>query len=190
MKRVLLFGDTHIPSRRNSIPPSFFAHIEKSEYDFALVTGDLVREVDMRNALPALPHCYIVQGNMDYTSYNHHEILKIEDFDFLLLHGTQLRPRGSIQELYKIAQQVNSDVTIHGHTHQSDITLYKDKLFLNPGTLSGATGGWTGVQDASFMEIEVSKTQIHVTLHLTDWRISKQSHMHFRKENDMIIAEK
>jgi vacuolar protein sorting-associated protein 29 len=188
MKRVLVFGDTHIPTRRDSVPAPFYRHIEETKYDFALVTGDLVREADMRDALPALPDCYIVQGNMDYSSdYRHHEQMKIEGFDVLLLHGTQLRPRGNIKELYDILGQTGSDVGVHGHTHNANITLHKGRLFLNPGTLSGATGGWAGLTDASFIELEVSASNMDVTLHFTDWKVVKRSSMQFRKQDEQII---
>jgi len=53
--RVLVLGDAHIPSRRDSIPKEFFQHIEDAVYDMALITGDLIRESDFRNALPPLP---------------------------------------------------------------------------------------------------------------------------------------
>ena len=189
MKRALVFGDTHIPSRRDSIPVPFFKQIEKSQYDMALVTGDLIREVDMRKALPPLPRCYIVQGNMDYGHHNHHEILQLDDFQVLLLHGTQLRPRGNIKELYQIAEEIQADIGIHGHTHQSNVSLFKDKLFLNPGTISGATGGWSGRTDASFIELEISGASIRVHLYTTDWNVVKTTTLDFRKENGIIISE-
>ncbi len=94
--RVLVLGDTHMPSRRDSIPDEFYQYIKENDYDLALVTGDLVRESDMRAALPPLPRSFIVVGNMDYGStYNFHEQIQLDDFNLLLLHGTQLRPRGN-----------------------------------------------------------------------------------------------
>ncbi len=188
--RVLVFGDTHIPSRRDSIPDTFFQHIKNSVYDLALITGDLVRESDMRSALPHLPRSFIVVGNMDYGSpYNFHEQIQLDAFNLLLLHGTQLRPRGNIEQLWEILTQIGGDIAIHGHTHQSAIDLYKTKLFLNPGTISGATGGWSGRTDASFIELEISKTELKVALYLTDWDVVKQSEISFIKQDDIIIKK-
>jgi putative phosphoesterase len=188
LKRILVFGDTHIPSRRDSIPASFYSHIEGTEYDLALVTGDLVRETEMRAALPTLPTCHIVQGNMDYGSgFNFHKQVQIDDFNILLIHGTQLRPRGNIKQLGEIVMNVNADVGIHGHTHTPAIDLHDGRLFLNPGTISGATGGWAGRVDASFIELEISGPQMTVVLHLTDWQVSKQSSLGFVKENEEIV---
>jgi vacuolar protein sorting-associated protein 29 len=182
MKRVLIFGDTHIPTRRDSIPEDFYKHIANTPYDLGLITGDLVREQDMRSALPPLPRCYVVMGNMDYgRGYNFHEIILVENFKFLLIHGTQLRPRGNLEQLWEITMEVGANIAVHGHTHKPEIALHKNRLLLNPGTLSGATGGWSGRTDASFIELEVSKNQIEVILHLTDWHIERTSRIAYCK---------
>ncbi len=188
--RVLVFGDTHIPSRRDSIPEEFYQHIKDNVYDLALITGDLERESDMRAALPPLPRSFIVIGNMDYSSsYNFHEQVQLDDFNLLLIHGTQLRPRGSIEQLWEILQQIGGDVAVHGHTHRAAIDLYKDRLFLNPGTISGATGGWGGRADASFIELEVQSNEMKVILHQTDWRVVKVSEIQFLKQDNIIIRK-
>ncbi len=190
MKRVLVFGDTHVPSRRDSIPPEFYKHIEDTNYDLALITGDLVREQDMRAIFPPLPKSYIVMGNMDYgRNHNFHEIVEVENFKFLVLHGTQLRPRGNLEQLWEISNQVGADVVIHGHTHRPTIDFYKKRLLLNPGTASGATGGWGGRDDASFIELEVIENNLIVILHKTDWHVVKTSQLNYTKNEDGDIIQ-
>lgn len=187
-QRVLVFGDTHIPTRRDSIPKAFYNHIDKTNYDLALITGDLVREVEMRSALPPLPRCFIVVGNMDYGSqYNFHEQIQLDEFNLLLLHGTQLRPRGNINQLWEITQNIGADIAIHGHTHTASIEIHMDRLFLNPGTISGATGGWAGKTDASFIELEVSNKNLLVRLFHTDWKTLKESTLSFKKQEAKIV---
>jgi vacuolar protein sorting-associated protein 29 len=187
-QRVLVFGDAHIPSRRDSIPKAFYDHIEKTSYNLALITGDLVGEPDMYSAFPPLPRCFTVVGNMDYGSkYNFHEQIQLDEFNFLLLHGTQLRPRGSISQLWEITQQIGADIAVHGHTHKASVDLYKDRLFLNPGTVSGATGGWGGKTDASFIELSVNKNELGVRLFYTDWKVVKESETHFEKQDNQIV---
>ena len=187
-QRVLVFGDTHIPSRRDSIPKEFYNHIEQTNYDLALITGDLVRESEMRSALPPLPRSFIVVGNMDYGSqYNFHEQIQLDDFNVLLIHGTQLRPRGNIKQLLEITQEIGADVAIHGHTHTASIDLQKDRLLLNPGTISGATGGWGGKSDASFIELDVSKNELLVRLFHTDWKVVKESTLRFQKRENKVL---
>lgn len=185
---VLVFGDAHIPSRRDSIPEAFYNHIQQTNYDLALITGDLVRESEMRSALPPLPRSFIVVGNMDYGSqYNFHEQIQLDDFNVLLLHGTQLRPRGNIKQLWEITQEIGADVAVHGHSHTAAINLHKDRLFLNPGTITGATGGWGGKTDASFIELEVSKNELLVKLFHTDWKVVKESTLRFQKQENKVL---
>ena len=187
-QRVLVFGDAHIPSRRDSIPKAFYDHIEKTSYDLALITGVLVREVDLYSALPSLPRSFIVVGNMDYGSqYNFHEQIQLDELNLLLLHGTQLRPRGSISQIWEITQKIGADIAVHGHTHKASVDLYKDRLFLNPGTVSGATGGWGGKTDASFIELSVNKNELEVRLFYTDWKVVKESETRFEKQDDRIV---
>jgi putative phosphoesterase len=186
--RVLVFGDAHIPSRRNSIPKAFYEHIENTSYDLALITGDLTREHDMFAAFPPLPRHFTVVGNMDYGSqYNFHEQVQLDELNFLLLHGTQLRPRGNIKQLWEITHNIGADVAIHGHTHTASIDLYKDRLFMNPGTVSGATGGWGGKTDASFIELEVEKNVIEVRLFHTDWKVLKESETRYEKRDNLMV---
>jgi len=182
LQRILVFGDAHIPTRRDSIPPSFYQHIQATNYDCAFITGDLVRESDMRKAMPPLPKSYIVRGNMDLEGrYNIHEEIQMEDVRILLIHGTQVKPRGDLAQLWEIANHVNAEITVHGHTHVEAMDLYKGCLFLNPGTISGSTGGWEGRTDASFIELEISHSRIEVTLHHTDWVSMRTSRMAFVK---------
>jgi putative phosphoesterase len=180
-----------MPTRSKSIPEKFYKHIKETTYDLALITGDLVREAFMKEALPPLPRHHIVVGNMDYSStYNFHELIQIEDIRFLLIHGTQLRPRGNIKQLHEVVTSVEADVAVHGHTHKSAIDLYRDCLFLNPGTISGAGGaatGWSGRIDASFMELEITGNDLLVILHLTDWKAIKKSEARFRKQETVMV---
>jgi len=187
-QRVLVFGDAHIPSRRDSIPKTFYNRIQQVTYDLALITGDLTREAEMLSAFPPLPRSFTVVGNMDYGSrYNFHEQVQLDDFNVLLLHGTQLRPRGNIKQLWEILHEIEADIAIHGHTHEASIELHRDRLFLNPGTISGATGGWAGRTDASFIELEVRKNELQVRLFQTDWKVMKESTARFQKTEGRVI---
>jgi len=190
--KVLVFGDTHIPSRRDSIPSEFYSQIKSTEYQMALITGDLINEQKMREALPPLPRSFIVQGNMDFsgTGHNFHELIQIEELKVLLLHGTQIRPRGSIEQLWEVGSHVGAEIIIHGHTHNAAIDLLKGCLLLNPGTISGATGGWSGRATASFIELDIQDDAIEVRLFSTDWKTIKESVNHFVKTDDSITRIK
>ena len=188
MTRVLVFGDAHIPTRRDSIPKEFYRHIESTRYDLAMITGDLVREHDMRAAMPPLPRAFIVKGNMDYGStHNFSEQIQLDSIKFLLMHGTQLSPRGNLKEFLKVLYDTGADVGVHGHTHEAAIDLIEGRLFINPGTVSGATGGYSGLAPASFVELEVRGESIRLTMHYTDWQVVKQTEASFQKESGIMV---
>jgi putative phosphoesterase len=177
-----------MPTRRDSIPKEFYKHIESSNYDMAMITGDLVREHDMRAAMPPLPRSFIVRGNMDYgRDYKFSEQIQLDDIKFLLIHGTQLSPRGNIKEFLKVLYETGADVGVHGHTHEAAVDLVEGRLFLNPGTISGATGGYSGLAPASFMELDVRGASIALTLHYTDWQVVKQTEALFQKDQGAIF---
>ncbi|MHA1577256.1 MAG: YfcE family phosphodiesterase [Candidatus Thorarchaeota archaeon] len=186
--KVLVFGDTHIPSRRDSIPSEFYNHIESTEYQMALITGDLIEEQKMRAALPPLPRSFIVRGNMDFSGrgYNRHELVQIDELKVLLIHGTQIRPRGSIEQLWEVSAHIGAEIIVHGHTHNAAIDLFKGNLFLNPGTISGATGGWSGRATASFIELKIQGDAIETRLFSTDWKTIKESVNQFQMKDDLI----
>ncbi|NWF96093.1 MAG: YfcE family phosphodiesterase [Candidatus Thorarchaeota archaeon] len=189
LKRVLVFGDTHIPTRADSIPESFDSRIRKTHYDMALVTGDLVEEAAMRSVLPPLPQSFIVQGNMDVGApRDFHCEVTVDELVILLLHGTELRPRGNIEQLSEIAAHVGADITVHGHTHEPTVKPHAGRLFLNPGTVTGATGGWGGRKDASFIELEIDRSSVKVTLYLTNWKTDRVSTALFRKSNGAMTS--
>ncbi len=171
MKRVLIFGDLHVPTRADSIPDVLWDHITSQEYDFALVTGDLITEEDMRRVMPPLPKCYIVRGNMDReTKHPIHHIVKVGPLRVFLMHGTNLSPRGDLDQFWDILIEHKADIGVHGHTHEPQIELHNNRLFLNPGSITGATGGWGGRQDATFLELEVDNEKIIARLVSTDWK--------------------
>jgi putative phosphoesterase len=125
---------------------------------------------------------------MDYgRGFDFHKQVQIDDFNILLIHGTQLRPRGNIKQLWEIVMNVGANVGIHGHTHEPAIDLREGRLLLNPGTISGATGGWAGKTDASFIELEIGGSQLTVLLHITDWQVAKQSSLQFVRQNEEIV---
>ncbi|TXT56686.1 MAG: Phosphoesterase [Candidatus Thorarchaeota archaeon] len=190
MQRVLVFGDAHVPTRKKIIPQEFYQHIEETDYDLALITGDLIREADLLKIIPPLPRSFIVKGNMDYTfGYNFHEEIQLDDFKVLLLHGTQLRPRGNIRQLHEILVNIDGDVAVHGHTHVAAIDQYKTKLFLNPGTITGAASGSTGTQEASFLELEVEGSHIHVVLHRKNSNLLTKTEVDYIKRNKQILRQ-
>lgn len=60
---------------------------------------------------------------------------------------------------------MNVDVLISGNTHVPSISTYEGRLYLNPGSLTGAYSPTSTTSAPSFMVMDVKKDQLGVTLY-------------------------
>ncbi len=58
-------------------------------------------------------------------------------------HGHQIVPWGDIEAMSMLQRQLDVDVLVTGHTHKFAISSHEGKLFVNPGS---ATGAYSGLQ--------------------------------------------
>ncbi|NHJ33192.1 MAG: YfcE family phosphodiesterase, partial [Asgard group archaeon] len=72
-------------------------------------------------------------------------VFEIYNIKFGVFHGTGIYPRGDAAQLKQVAEEMNVDVLLTGHSHLKLVHNDKEHLILNPGTSSGASGGssWT-----------------------------------------------
>ena len=70
--------------------------------------------------------------------------MKIGQFDIGLTHGHQVVPWGNSEALQCLQRRLNCDITITGHTHTFSAYEVEGKLFINPGS---ATGAWNPMLD-------------------------------------------
>ena len=64
---------------------------------------------------------FIVEGNMDYLSFPEKITTKINEINIGLIHGHQVFPRGNIDGLTRIAEEMNVQILVNGHTHYAKI---------------------------------------------------------------------
>jgi len=82
----------------------------------------------------------IISGNCDNRETTNNEFFNKESklvkevcgLKFLLEHGHQLKEESKEKEL----AEFNCDVLLSGHTHLGKIQIEKDKMYLNPGSVS------------------------------------------------------
>ncbi|OYT59841.1 MAG: YfcE family phosphodiesterase [Desulfurococcales archaeon ex4484_217_1] len=147
MIKVLITGDTHIPTRARKIPKIIEEIIQSNKpYQAVFFTGDLISEKVLRYVKSLSEKVFIVEGNMDYLSFPEKITTKINEINIGLIHGHQVFPRGNIEGLTRIAEEMNVQILINGHTHYAKIVEVTGKhgskiVLANPGSL---TGVWSG----------------------------------------------
>lgn len=88
-------------------------------------------------------------------------IIEINNFKVLMIHGDKYfkAPGMNHQILDLIISEYDFDICLFGHTHQYFCTKYKDKFFINPGSI----GTPTDTPTYKYCIIEILDT-IHITL--------------------------
>jgi len=167
MRRILVIGDLHIPSRAKWLPRPILEFLMNKRFDLVLCTGDLcTREV--QEFLSHHGPVRAVMGNMDYIHNPREFRQKIEGLVIGMRHGHEVKPRGDIEGLRKMAIRMGVDVLITGHTHVPMVKVLEVRdrkiLLLNPGSATGVWSGGYSQAPPSFMVLEVDGE--HLTVYL------------------------
>jgi len=164
MQKLLLIGDFHIPRRARELPKMMMEFLNEQTFNLVLCTGDLIVPSTLQK-IEHLGPLKVVMGNMDYHSLNpDRHLLEIEGWNLGLIHGDVVHPRGEINKLVTVADNLDVDVLISGHTHMDMIKFKNKKLLLNPGS---AVGAWSFVSSniSSFIILEITKETLTVILY-------------------------
>lgn len=156
IKRVLIMSDSHIPDRAFEVPSKIRSFIEEENYDVVIHAGDFIDYKVIEYVRTLGREVYMVQGNMDYVELPEREIFDIFGISIGIIHGDQVRPRGNIPKLSRIARELNVRILISGHTHAPNITFDSGILHLNPGSITGVWGGGGGSMIPTFIILTIN----------------------------------
>ena len=106
---------------------------------------------DIAAVAPAFPDIYFlcVRGNCDYIdAFLDRQVMKTDsitlgDKRIFLTHGDMYGVKYGPEGLYRLAESVNSDIVLYGHTHIPSEEYREGVYYFNPGSLYGAPGGAT-----------------------------------------------
>ena len=82
------------------------------------------------------------------------EVIEVEGIKIGLDHG-EIYPRGDTQQLKYIAQEMDVEILISGHTHWAFIEELEDVILLNPGSPTAPR-----LSDPSLMLITVEEGEL------------------------------
>jgi len=128
-----VISDTHIPDRCTKIPSAVFEVF--TDVEMILHAGDLT-STRVLDELEEIAPTKCVQGNMDRAygiKLPKREVIEVEGIKIGLDHG-EIYPRGDTQQLKYIAQEMDVEILISGHTHWAFIEELEDVILLNPGS--------------------------------------------------------
>lgn len=156
MSRVAIFSDSHY---RDDLLDDAIEYAKSYDINAIIHCGDIEKwsafELMKETKLPY----FVVYGNNDF-------LLKIEALDDSIkdepYEFTFSSTSFKIMHMPYFLNNINSDITIYGHTHIQKIEQQDRRLILNPGEICGRDTHFS-----SFMVLEIDK------LYYKIWKIKR-----------------
>ncbi len=157
MYKILVISDTHGRKR------SMFKLVDRiSDADRIFHLGDLVGDAMDLESVVDIPVDYVA-GNCDFYENRvpQRKIVEILGKKFYLCHGHHEGVKYSLRNLEHLIDENDYDCVLFGHTHMSHMSYHKEKIILNPGSISSPRDG----KKPSFAIIQIDeKGRIYATL--------------------------
>ena len=156
MKRGIVFGDLFIPQREASLPEEFAQYFEKGAYDFVVTSGNVTNKT-LANQLKTLgKKVCMVGGGYDDATYD--EVEETIVIGSLRIHVTAA---SDMNEVLGSQLRSNSDIVIHKNGDYFPTAFQKnDRLYISPGSATGAYSLSTPETVPSFMIIDIEETTV------------------------------
>jgi vacuolar protein sorting-associated protein 29 len=146
MVLCLVLGDLHIPHRVMAVPPKFQALLVPGKIQHIICTGNLCDRQTLDYLKSLTSDVHIVRGDFDEATFlpgvvdtiPETKMITIGQFKLGVCHGHQIVPWGDVEALGAMQRQLDCDILITGHTHKFSAYEYESKLFINPGSATGA----------------------------------------------------
>ena len=190
---VLVVGDMFVPQRAPDIDPQFKAILIPNKLQHVLSLGNIgSREsYDWLRSLSSDFHG--VKGDFDEGDMPETKLVTIGEFKIGMIHGHQILPIGDTESLACVARQLDCDIFISGNTHKIGVNVLDNKLFINPGSISGAFSNIIADPSPSFILMVLTGTEAIIYLYVLNDKTQKfdASKVEYRKggENYNVIND-
>ena len=154
---VLVISDILIPLKSPMIDSQFKSILLPNKINHLLCLGNIGNQDTLYWLQNLSSNFHSVKGDFDiYQNYPEKKVVQIGSFRIGMIHGHQILPIGNKDALLDVQHELNCDVLLSGFTHKYDISINENKLFLNPGSI---TGGFSPMMEdfvPSFMLMAIS----------------------------------
>ena len=136
---VILVSDLFIPLRTPDIDSQFRAIILPNKIQHVICLGNIGNQetCDWLSSLSSDFH--VIKGDYDINKkLPDKKVIQIGNFRIGMIHGHQIIPMGDLEILSNIQRELDCDILVSGYTHKLSINTKDNKLYLNPGSISGA----------------------------------------------------
>ena len=135
---VLVVGDMFVPQRAQDIDPQFKAILIPNKIQHVLSLGNIGSRESYDWLRSLSNDFHSVKGDFDDGDMPEKKLVTIGEFKIGMIHGHQVLPLGDAEALSSVARELDCDIFISGNTHQVSVKVLDNKLYINPGSISGA----------------------------------------------------
>ena len=136
---VLIVSDLFIPLRTPEIDAQFRSILVPNKIQHVLCLGNVGNQetFDWLHGLSSDFH--VIKGDYDINKNLPEKLsIQIGNFKIGMIHGHQIIPMGDLEILSNVQRELDCDILASGYTHQLSVNIKENKLYINPGSISGA----------------------------------------------------
>ena len=170
---VLVLSDMFVPQRSQDIDPQFKTILIPNKIQHVLSLGNIgSREsYDWLKSLSNDFHC--VKGDFDEEDMPDRKVVTIGEFRIGMIHGHQILPWGNIESLGSVQRELDCDILLSGTTHEVALKAVDNKIYINPGSISGTFSNCVADPSPSFILMVLQGTEAIIYLYILNDRTQK-----------------
>ena len=170
---VLVVGDMFVPQRSQDIDPQFKTILIPNKLQHVLSLGNIGSR-ESYDWLKSLSNDFhSVKGDFDEGDMPEKKIVTIGEFKICMIHGHQILPWGNTDSLSAIQRELDCDILLSGNTHEINVKVLDNKLYINPGSISGAFSNCVADPSPSFVLMVLQGTEAIIYLYVLNDRSQK-----------------
>ena len=170
---VLVVGDIFVPQKSQDIDPQFKTILIPNKLQHVLSLGNIGSR-ESYDWLKSLSNDFhSVKGDFDEGDMPEKKLVTIGEFKIGMIHGHQVLPWGNIESLSSIQRQLDCDILLSGNTHEIDVKVADNKLYINPGSISGAFSNCVADPSPSFVLMVLQGQEAIIYLYVLNDRTQK-----------------
>ena len=170
---VLVVGDMFVPQRSQDIDPQFKTILIPNKIQHVLSLGNIGSR-ESYDWLKSLSNDFhSCKGDFDEGDMPEKKVVTIGEFKIGMIHGHQVLPWGNPDSLSSIQRELDCDILLSGHTHEINVKVIDNKLYINPGSISGAFSDIVADPSPSFVLMVLQGTEAIIYLYVLNDRTQK-----------------
>ena len=162
---VLVIGDFHLPMRAVDIPDKFKELLVPGKIQHVICTGNIGNRETTDWLRSICGETHLVRGDFDSMDLPGSKDITLGEWKIHVTHGHTITPWDDTAALMDYQRVNDCDILITGHTHKNYVEQVNGKVFMNPGSVTGAQSTLTQEVTPSFLLMAIQDKEITVFIY-------------------------